>query len=101
MKTALSWNKQCVRDDYVTRDEEMFLNPVPGKLQAILEVTCFLVGFFFHISFLYLVKKSSPISEVKLQKETANREDLFCACEFRLNHNEHILPSLLWALFLW
>lgn len=71
MKTALSWNKQCVKDDYATRDEEIFLNPVPGKLQAILEVTCFLVGFFAFL-FLCLVQKDSSISEVKLQEETAS-----------------------------
>lgn len=49
---------------------------------------------FFAFLFLYLAQKGSPVSEVKLQEETANREDLFCVCEFRLNHNEHILPSL-------
>lgn len=98
MKKALSWNKQCVKDDYVTWDEEIFLNPVPGKLQAILEVTCLLVDFFAFL-FFYLVQKGSPISEVKLQEETANREDPFCVCEFRLNHNEHILPSLFVCVF--
>lgn len=51
-------------------------------------------GIFFAFLFLYLVQKGSPLSEIKLQEETANREDLFCVCEFRLNHNEHILPSL-------
>lgn len=49
---------------------------------------------FFAFLFLCLVQKDSSISEVKLQEETASREDLFCICEFRLNHNEYILPSL-------
>lgn len=84
------WNKECVKNDYARSDEEIFLNPLPGKLWAIF--SCHVYHFCLFLFGRHMHRPNLSVRNETGEEEISKTANFCVLYELLVSYNENNFP---------